>query len=176
VLNELKRKKVINDWVIYGAVAFIYWDEPVVTFDVDIFVTTAVEADYYSKVLSALGRYGPVVKEAATFSIGGVLVQVFPATGHELWEDLINHAVSAKVDGEPVRIASREHLIVLALQRFDPVKDVPRISRLYEKADHGKVDSLLKRFDKDGVLTAKLRRLFRFIKEVQEDYSTRAGS
>ncbi len=162
-LNSLKRRRIITDWALYDAVGYIYYEEVIVTRDVDVFVSVRVESDYYKKVLKALRSYGPMVSEAATFQIGALLVQVFPATGHPLWEDVVRSAVKTRVGGEPVKVASREHLIILALLRFHPARDVPRIGQLYPNADKQVLASLLRRFDENGQLAKRLGKVVQWL-------------
>jgi len=38
IINEMRRKKVIGTYAIGGAVAIIFYVEPVLTYDLDIFV------------------------------------------------------------------------------------------------------------------------------------------
>jgi hypothetical protein len=157
----LKRRRIIKDWAIYGSVGYIYYEEVVQTRDIDIFVEVraATEREDYGRVLREFGRYGPIVGDAAMFQVGPILIQVFPSTGYPLWEDAVANAVKARVEGEPVRVVSKEHLIILALARFDPVKDVPRIGQLYKSADKAILRDLLRRFDNDGELAKRLSRI-----------------
>jgi hypothetical protein len=122
-------------------------------------VRAASEREDYGKVLREFKRYGPMVGDAAMFQVGSILIQVFPSTGYPLWEDAVANAVKARVECEQVKVVSKEHLIVLALIRFDPAKDVPRIGQLYKSADRAALDDVLRRFDKDGTLTVRLARV-----------------
>lgn len=157
VLDGLKRKKVIADWAVYGAVAYIFHEEPIETGDMDVFVVVKDDADYFLNVFAALREQGPMTHEAATFLLGGVPVQVFPTVGKPLWEDVVQQAVVGNIGDQPVKVASREHLIILALTAFRPAKDWGRIVQLYQRADHQKLRALLERFDTDGELTRRLQ-------------------
>ncbi len=158
-MNSLKRRRVVRDWVIYGAVAYTAHEEPIETRDLDILVTVSGDAEYFGKVFPALRELGPIVGDAATFMLHGVPVQVFPATGNPLWEDVVRGAVPAKIGDQNVKVASREHLIVLALKAFRPGKDWGRIVQLHAKADRRKLDALIKKFDTRGELRRRLDRL-----------------
>jgi hypothetical protein len=158
-MNDLKRRRVIRDWVVYGAVAYIAHEEPVETLDMDILVAVSGDKEYFSKVFPALRQLGPLVGEAATFMLHGIPVQVFPATGNALWEDVIRGAVPVMIGDQDAKVASREHLIVLALKAYRPGKDWGRIVQLYAKADRRKLGALIKKFDAGGELRRRLDRL-----------------
>lgn len=159
-LNQLKRGRVVRDWVIYGAVAYTFHEEPIETADLDVLVLVGSDADYFERVFPALRELGPMVGDAATFLIYGIPVQVFPAQGNPLWEDTLRGAVRGRIGNVPVKVASREHLIVLALVSYRPGKDWGRIAQLYQKADTRKLYELLRRFDNgERLLHRRLERL-----------------
>lgn len=169
ILNALKRRKVITNWAVYGAIAYVYHAEVIFTLDIDFFITTRTEhtpsLPEYRRVLRVIEEYVPMVKGggAATFDVRGRPMQVFQAMGDPLWESAVRNAVADMVGGEPVRIVDREHLILLALRRFSRAKDMPRIADLYETADKRKLRRLIRRFDADGQLKKNLDSLLAWL-------------
>lgn len=162
ILNALKRRRVITNWAIYGAVAYVYHAEVIFTLDIDFFITTRTAHDLslpeYNKALHAIEEYVPMVKGggAATFDVRGRPMQVFQAIGDPLWESAVRTAITDRVGGESVRIVDKEHLILLALRRFSRAKDMPRIADLYETVDKHRLRRLIRRFDEDGQLEKNL--------------------
>ncbi len=169
ILNALKRRKVITNWAVYGAVAYVYHAEVILTLDIDFFITTRTEDTLslleYHKVLHAIEEYVPMIRGggAATFDVRGRPMQVFQARGDSLWESAVRNAISDTVGGESVRIVDKEHLILLALRRFSRAKDMPRIADLYETANKRRLRLLIRRFDADGQLKNNLDSLLAWL-------------
>jgi hypothetical protein len=169
ILNALKRRKVITNWAVYGAIAYVYHAEVIFTLDIDFFITTRTEQDLslpeYRRVLRAIEEYVPMIKGggAATFDVRGRPMQVFQARGDLLWESAVRNAIVDRVGGEPVRVVDKEHLILLALRRFSRAKDTPRIADLYETANKPKLRRLIRRFDADGQLKKNLDSLLAWL-------------
>lgn len=158
-LNELKGYGTFRDWVIYDAVAFTFHEEPIETYDMDVLVLVDNEDNFAYKVFPALDKVGRRVGEGAMFLVSGVPVHVLPSTGNAVLGDVVRGAVSGKIGDQPVKVASREHLILLALIRFQPGKDWGRIVQLYPTADKQRLAKLLERFDEEGTLRERLERL-----------------
>lgn len=158
-MNRLKDEGMVRDWAVYGAVAYIFHEEPIETHDIDIMVLADTDAEY-AAVFRSLSRFGQAVPASMNFLIYGVQVQVFPTSIKPVYRHALLHAVNGRVGDQPVKVASREHLIVLALDPFRPGKDWGRIVQLVERADKGEVERLLRRFDQDGRLRRNLERLF----------------
>lgn len=165
LLNDLKKRRLIKDWVLYGALAYIYYEEVLLTRDADVLVTVygkpgKLITPEYTAVLRELGARGRMVGEAATFELHGtpLHLQIFDATGHDQWEAMVADGLKTSIGEEQVKVASPEHLILMALQAYRPAKDMPRIPPLYRRASKKKLDQLLERFDRDGTLRSRLTR------------------
>jgi hypothetical protein len=58
VINELKRKKLIKDYAIGGGIAAIFYIEPILTYDLDVFITPTEEGRRKNLIsLSSLFTY-----------------------------------------------------------------------------------------------------------------------
>lgn len=144
LMNRLQRERVVRRWVLYGSTAFVYYDQPIVTRDVDILVLV----ESRRRVNSALRQAGGHPVGEYTFDLGdGVAVQIFvETTADEEIEELFAKSRRDTVAGEAVYVMSPEHLILAALTRFDPIKDFPRIQRLVAHANKRNLSRLLNRY------------------------------
>ena len=156
-LNVLKRRKVLRDYVLIGAIASTAYMEPIITEDLDIIVLVDTDSEY-------LQAFQDVAKSAERMDgmhlyLGGVPVQMFPTTTKPIFLDTMLNARSDRIGGLRVKIASPEHLILLYLEAFR-YKDQLRIRRLLEMADVDRVRTLLERFDDEqGTLESRLKEL-----------------
>jgi len=145
-LNGLKRRKVIRDYVVIGAVAATSYMEPV--FTDDIYVIVLVDSDEeYLTTFEAISQEAES-QEGMHQVLGGVPVQLFPTTIMPLYRDSLDGARLARLGNLRVKIASAEHLILLYLLAFRE-KDQLRIRYLLSNIDEGRLRHLLERFD-DG--------------------------
>lgn len=154
-LNRLKRGGVFGEWVIYGAVAYIFHEEPIETGDMDVLVLVDSDDDYVYQVLPALEEVGRHTGKQGTFLIHGLPVQVLSSTSHRVYEEVVRLAINGKIGDQPVKVASREHLIFLGLVRFEP-KDWGRVVQLHRTANRRKLRTILERFDESGEFRRRL--------------------
>jgi len=147
ILNELEREGVFSRYAIGGAMAATFYTEPVLTFDLSVFVLLSVSpgklvslAPIY-EALRARG-YG---EEKETVVIEGVPVQFLPAY-NALIEETVAQAREIDYEGVPARVAQAEHLIAICLQT-GRAKDRARVAMLREQAhlDHELLADILKR-------------------------------
>ncbi len=161
ILNKMKQDQVIADWVLFGSVAFIYYDEVILTRDMDVIVDCSVD-DYDNRVRPYLRSFGNEL-QPGNFEIGGRILQIIPSVDGAIWQDMLESAHNDEVAGEPIKIASPELLIVAALKRFDYAKDFPRIIRLHPLADKETLLQLIKEHDSDGKTKKNYGRIRRFL-------------
>ena len=151
-LNALKRKRVIRDFAVFGAVAATAHMEPVFTEDLDIIILVESDEEYLATfrriVAEAEGLFGMHVV------LGGVPVQMFPTTVKPLYRDTVQTAAIVHLDRRRVKVADVEHLILLYLESSRQ-RDKFRIQSLLPKADEEKLRSLLERFDDENDKLAK---------------------
>lgn len=153
VINELVDSGVIDTYAIGGAIAAIFYTEPVITYDLDVFIPISVQQ-------SGLVSLGHIYEHLATLGyhpkgefieVEGWSVQFLPIP-NPLIDEGVQNARSIEVDGgDIVRVLSPEYLVAVALQT-GRAKDFARI-RTFK--DLGVVDmpllmDLIKRFDLEG--------------------------
>ncbi len=156
-LNGLKRRKVIRDYVVIGAVAATTYMEPVFTEDIDVIVLVDTDEEYRSTFL-AISRHAEA-QDGMHQVLGGVPVQLFPSTTMPLYRDTLEGARQVRVDNLRVKFASAEHLILLYLLAFRE-RDHLRIRSLLRNIDEGQLRYLLERFDDgEGTLAGGLQSL-----------------
>ena len=159
VLNGLKRRRLIRDYAVIGAVAATAYMEPIFTEDIDIIVLVDTDEEY----LQTFRRVAEVAEasEGMHHFLAGVPVQLFPSTTKPLFGDTLAGARPVRIGRLRVKFASAEHLILLYLEPFRS-KDRLRIIHLLPQADMDIVHSLLERFDDEkGTLARNLQTLLR---------------
>lgn len=118
VLNELEATGVLDRYAVGGAVAMVFWAEPVATFDLDVFVllppdssSTIVSLEPLYAVLRSRG-FEPAAEHVM---IHGTPVQ-FLVSPNPLADEAIEMAAPQDLDGVPFRVIRPEHLCALWLQ------------------------------------------------------------
>jgi hypothetical protein len=123
VLNDLERAGVVSRYAIGGAMGATFYVEPVLTFDLDVFIvlpgTSALRAQGYRE-------------EKECVNIEGVPVQFLPAY-NALVEEALAEAREMMYEATPTRVLRAEHLLAIALQT-DRAKDRERVRLLREQA------------------------------------------
>jgi len=149
-LNDLKRDGVVEEYAVAGAMALVFWTDPVPTFDLDVLVFLPGAA---SPIISLAPIYAwsaarGYEASAEHVMIAGVPVQFLPSHG-ELADETIRRAVQLDYEGVPVRVARPEHLAALYLEPgARTLKRRERAAALQEAPGF------------DGELFAELRRRF----------------
>ena len=156
-LNKFKRRRIIRDYAIIGAVAATAYMEPVFTEDIDVVILADSDEEY-------LRAYAAIAAESETMDgmhhiLGGVPVQIFPSTVMPLYRDAVEQAIKVRIDNIRAKVATAEHLILLYLTANRP-RDRLRVGYLLEDADESRLQSLLERFDdSQKTLAVRLRSL-----------------
>ncbi len=157
-LNTLKRRRVIRDYVVIGAVAATAYMEPMFTQDLDVIALADTDDEYWQLLRHLAGVAER--QEGMHYVLGGVPIQVFPTTTKPLYDDTLKGARQARLGGLRVKVASPEHLVVLFLDAFR-TKDKLRIQHLLPLVRMDHLQSLLERFDDEAkTLTNRLQSLF----------------
>ena len=150
VLNDLEKEGFYSRYAIGGAVAVLFYAEPVLTYDLDVFVLLPA-SDASSLVdLTALYQrlknrgYDP---EKEGILIEGIPVQFIPAY-NPLVEEAVNQARETLYRRVMTRVLRLEHLIAIMLQTGRP-KDRERLAAIIEQIspDKRELQSILDRFD-----------------------------
>lgn len=135
VLNELEADGLFSRYAIGGAMAATFYTEPVLTFDLDVFVLL-LPGDgglvSLSPIYEALRRLG-YSEEQACVVIEGVPVQFLPAY-NSLVEESLAEARESDYEGVRTHVVRAEHLIAISLQTGRN-KDRARVALLREQSD-----------------------------------------
>jgi hypothetical protein len=149
-LEELKRTGVVKEYAVAGAMALIFWTEPIPTYDLDVLVFLPQQE---GPIVSLEGLYAwaaahryPV--EAEHVLVEGVPIQFFPSH-NKLADEAIETARTLDYEGVPVRVVRPEHLIALYLEPgASTMKRRERAAALMEApvTDQQALKALLERF------------------------------
>jgi hypothetical protein len=147
ILNALERDGVINRYAIGGAMGATFYAEPVLTFDLDIFVILPQAAGTLltlTPLYETLRRQG-YTEEGECVSIEGVPVQFLPAY-NALLQEALGEARDTIYEQTPTRVLRAEHLVAIAVQT-GRTKDRQRVQLLLEQAplDHEYLAGVLAR-------------------------------
>lgn len=146
VLNELVEEGSLGQYAIGGAMGALFYAEPVMTFDLDIFVVLPKSESgliTLEPLYEALRRRGYAPGEYVM--IEDVPVQFLPAY-NALLEEALAKARPDEVEGVPTRILMVEHLIAIAVQTGRP-KDRERVRILLKEGnpDRSALEDICKR-------------------------------
>jgi hypothetical protein len=134
VLNALKREGFILDYALGGAVAALFYMEPIETHDLDVFISLP-ETEGPLLSLDGVYRYlterGYVADEEHVV-IEGVPVQFLVASS-PLGEEAMSYAGTMDYGAEKVRVMKPEHLVAIMVELNRP-KDRIRLSLFLEQA------------------------------------------
>jgi hypothetical protein len=134
VLNELEQEGVFSRYAIGGAMGAIFYTEPFLTFDLDIFVVLPTGGGgllTLAPIYNALRARGYIEQANECVVIEGVPVQFLPAY-NSLVEEALNHAQDTTYENVPTRVLRSEHLVAIALQTGRS-KDRERVRILREQ-------------------------------------------
>ena len=147
VLNQLIKERLIEDYAIGGGIAAIFYIEPILTYDLDVFIRLQKQDGLQS--LSPIYRYlenkGYSVENEQVV-IEKIPVQFLPAF-NELLIDAVSKANKIDYEGIPTKVMSVEHLLAIMLQA-SRAKDRERFFKVMEEAktDRDFLDGILNRF------------------------------
>lgn len=135
VVNTLKKKKLIEDYAIAGGIAAMFYIEPILTYDLDIFVILTREKKK-SKVIDLTPVYDYMKKRKYKWKgehivIEGVPVQFIPVD--ELEEKAVRNAKMITYKGVRTRIVTPEYLVAILL-RAGRKKDIIKVEKLLIQA------------------------------------------
>lgn len=116
-LNSMKSEGVIEDYAVAGAMALMFWTEPVPTYDLDVLVLLPQSG---GPLLSldpiyrwAQARGYPAEEEHIILE--GVPTQLVPSPNN-LADEAIVSAAPLDYEGVPVRVVRPEYLVALYLE------------------------------------------------------------
>ncbi|MBD3242263.1 MAG: hypothetical protein GF331_16845 [Chitinivibrionales bacterium] len=146
VLRKLREDGVLGDFAIGGAMAAMFYAEPVLTYDLDVFVALQRQGALLtlSPLYEALRQQG-YEPSGECVDIEGVPVQFLPAAS-PLIEEAMRDAVELPYGAVTTRVMRPEHLIAICLQTGRP-KDRDRVRLLAMEAElnNSELTALLER-------------------------------
>jgi len=153
VINSLVEKDLFEKYAIGGAVAGVFYAEPVVTFDLDIMVILSGD----SNELDPLREVFDWAKESGyeldkeQIIIEGIPVQFLPVF-NDLIGEAVENAVEKDFEGIKTYVMSPEYLCAIMLDT-NRAKDRERFVRFYEDTrksgilDESLLEGLLEKFN-----------------------------
>lgn len=135
IINQLKEEGIIKDYAVAGAVASIFYIEPITTYDLDIMILLQEKSD---SLISLSPIYDWFSKKGYTFDkehilIENIPVQFIPAY-NDLVEEALKNSITKKFKTENVKVISPEYLIAIMLDTFRH-KDKDRILRFMDESE-----------------------------------------
>jgi predicted nucleotidyltransferase len=157
ILDRLKRTNIINNYAIGGGYAVNYYLEPILTYDLDIFILMDTDEEFHA--LYDYFRKARYKIENVYIVIGDMPVQFLPSFIHPLIKESVRKAKRITVSGINTKVLTLEYLIATLLMAFRP-KDKMVIPHLLELADMKKLKSITVRFSNEKTpLDQRLRRI-----------------
>lgn len=134
VINKLQTERIIDQYAIGGAVALLFHAEPVLTYDLDVFVFIEPASGgllVLSPIYDRLREMGYKTR-AEHVLIEDLPVQFIPAY-NDLVVEAVRKAVDVKVGNTKTRVIQADHLAAIMLQTGRR-KDRERLALLMEEA------------------------------------------
>ena len=152
ILNELEQSGAMSRYAIGDAMGAIFYIEPLLTFDLDIFVLLPQTK---GGLLTLAGLYDALrakgyVEEDECVIIEGVPVQFRPAY-NELLEEALREARDTLYEGTPTRMLRAEHLAAICVQTGrDKDRERARLLREQTVLDQSYLAGILVRHGLEG--------------------------
>ena len=144
--NELVSAGLIKDYALGGALAAIYYTEPITTYDADIIFVASDKtlSAGIPAIYSHLQSKGWRV-EREHLLIGNFPVQFLAASG--LTEEAVREARPVQYEGVPAQVFRPEYIIAIAA-KVGRHKDFARIEQMLDQAkiDKALLDDILRRY------------------------------
>lgn len=150
-IQRMKQGGVLREYAIGGAMALVFWTEPVPTFDLDVFVLLPGEATLLvslAPIYQWAEANGYVAKDEHIV-IEGIPVQFIPSHG-PLADEAIADAADLDYEDVPVRVIRPEYLIALYLEpSARTAKRLQRVAALREESavDGQRLESIVRRYN-----------------------------
>jgi hypothetical protein len=143
-LNNLKEIGIIQDYAIGGGYAVMFYDIPILTYDLDVLVILPTKNDFH-KLYEHFRTKGAKIENVYVF-IEDMPVQFLPNYISPLFHSAIEEANTVEFEGVSSRFVSIEYLVLLLLTSFR-AKDKIRVQSLLNKANKKQLLSLIQKFD-----------------------------
>ncbi|MDO8644223.1 MAG: hypothetical protein Q7S00_04555 [bacterium] len=135
VINKLEKEGVIERYAVGGATALLFYAEPSLTFDLDIFIflpdsKNSKQLINLSSLYQKLKSQGYLAEKEHVL-IEGIPVQFIPAY-NPLVEEAVKEAVAKEYEGVPIKVLAIEYLLAIMVDTNRP-KDRERIGQLKDQ-------------------------------------------
>lgn len=163
-INALKKKGLkglIKDYTIGGGYALNYYLEPILTYDLDIFILIDTDVDY-SELYSYFRNKGYKM-ENVYIIIADTPVQFLPSYINPLIDEAIRKSKRIRVKNVYTKVLTVEYLIATLLMAFRP-KDKMVMPQLLKLANKRLLEDILKRHsDEKTPLDKRYRKILESI-------------
>jgi len=135
VLDELARRGIILRYAVGGGVAATFYVEPVLTYDMDVFVILPPSEGALvslEPLYSSLASMG-FLPEREHVVAGGIPVQLIPAY-NDLVLEAVDNAVQLPLGDSQVSVVRVEYLVAIMFQTGRP-KDIARAAMVLGQAE-----------------------------------------
>jgi len=132
IINELQKEGLIRNYAIGGGIATIFYIEPILTYDLDIFFIPSEEKRIttLSSIYDWLRKKG--YKPYKEHNIIEVIPVQFIPVYNELVEEAVENSADKRYGKTKTRILKAEYLIAIMLQTFRS-KDREKIIKILDE-------------------------------------------
>lgn len=148
IINLMQKEGLFKKYAIGGAIAALFYIEPITTFDLDIFIILPEQSGALvslSPLYAWLKKKGYNPRDEQVI-IEGIPVQFIPAY-NDLVNDALNNAVERKYNATLTCVLRAEYLIAIMLQTYR-TKDKDRLIKFLDESDISMklLDSILHKY------------------------------
>lgn len=136
IINELKRKGLIEDYAIGGGIATIYYTEPFFTYDLDIFVVLP-EKEKKGNLIILSSIFNYLKDKGYRWKGEHIIIEEFPVQFipvDKLEEEAVRNAKEIDYEDVKTKVIAPEYLISILL-RAGRKKDIEKIHKILEQAE-----------------------------------------
>ncbi|MBN1272344.1 MAG: hypothetical protein JXB26_08740 [Candidatus Aminicenantes bacterium] len=147
VICYLKKEGLIKDFAIGGGIAVLYYTEPFLTYDLDIYFIPVKEGiDVLAPVYNFLKKKDYKISKEHIM-VEGVPVRFIPVY-NDLIKEAVLHSRKVKYGTQESQVVALEYLIAILVQTYR-AKDRERLVTILEvkKYDSKRLTSILKKFN-----------------------------
>jgi len=148
IINELQKEGLIRNYAIGGGIATIFYIEPILTYDLDIFFIPSEE----KRITTLSSIYDWLRKKGYKPYKEHIVIEEIPVQFIPVYNELVKEAVENSADKRygkrKTRIVRAEYLIAIMLQTFRP-KDRERIIKILDEAkiDMNYLEKILQKYN-----------------------------
>lgn len=136
VINELKEKGLIDNYAIGGGIGALFYIEPFLTYDLDVFIII-VEESKEKNVILLTPIFEYLKSKGYSWSGEHIVIEKIPVQfipAGELEKEAVDNAKVIEYEGIKTRVIAPEYLIAVFL-RAGRTKDMEKIERFLEQIE-----------------------------------------